>query len=49
MRDTTTLAPSRADLQDQLNGWRARLLVSAKNAPKPILAKALIALREAPE
>ena len=49
MRDTTTLAPSLEDLQDKLNGWRARLLVSAKNAPKPILANALIALREAPE
>jgi predicted P-loop ATPase len=41
--------PALADLQDQLSGWRARLLVSAKNAPKPILANALIALREAPE
>jgi Virulence-associated protein E-like domain len=49
MRDPTTLSPTLADLQDELSGWRAALLVSAKNAPKPILANALIALREAPE
>ena len=49
MRDLTTLTPILADLQDELSGWRAALLVSAKNAPKPILANALIALREAPE
>jgi hypothetical protein len=49
MRDPTTLSPTFADLQDELSGWRAGLLVSAKNAPKPILANALIALREAPE
>ena len=46
MRDLTTLTPILADLQDELSGWRAALLVSAKNAPKPILANALIALRE---
>jgi hypothetical protein len=47
MRDTTS--PSLAELQNDLSGWRAALLVSAKNRPKPILANALIALREAPE
>src|SRR5262249_14968729 len=49
MRDITTLSPTLADLQDELSGWRAALLVSAKNAPKPILANALIGLRQAPE
>ena len=47
MRDTTS--PALAELQDELTGWRTTLLVSAKNAPKPILANALIALRGAPE
>jgi predicted P-loop ATPase len=47
MRDTTS--PALAELQDELNGWRAALLVSAKSAPRSILANALIALRHAPE
>ena len=47
MRDTTS--PALAELQDELSGWQAALLVSTKNTPKPILANALIALREAPE
>ena len=49
MRDPTTLTPALADLQDELSGWRAALLLSRKNTPKPLLANALIALREAPE
>jgi predicted P-loop ATPase len=49
MRDPTTLTPALADLQDELSGWRAALLLSSKNTPKPLLANALIALREAPE
>jgi predicted P-loop ATPase len=49
MRETTTLSPALADLQDELIGWRAGLLLSPKNTPKPLLANALIALREAPE
>ena len=49
MRDPTTLTPVLADLQDELSGWRAALLLSRKNTPKPLLANALIALREAPE
>jgi hypothetical protein len=36
-------------LQDELTGWRAALLLSSKNTPKPLLANALIALRHAPE
>ena len=48
MRDPTT-TPTLADLQDELTGWRAALLVSRKNTPKPLLANALIALRLAPE
>ena len=48
MRDTTT-TPTLADLQDELSGWRTALLLSHKNAPKPLLANALIALRHAPE
>jgi predicted P-loop ATPase len=47
MRDTTS--PALAELQDQLSGWRTALLFSRKNTPKPLLANALIALREAPE
>jgi hypothetical protein len=47
MRDT--VSPTLADLQDELSGWRAVLLLSRKNAPKPLLANALIALRHAPE
>ena len=43
------LHPTLANLQRELDGWRAGLLVSSKNAPKPLLANALIALREAPE
>ena len=46
MRDTTTLTPTLADLQDELSGWRAGLLLSPKNTPKPLLANALIALRQ---
>ena len=46
MSDAT---PTLADLRRELNGWRAGLLLSSKNAPKPLLANALIALREAPE
>jgi hypothetical protein len=42
MSDAT---PTLADLQRELNGWRAGLLLSSKNAPKPLLANALIALR----
>ena len=49
MRDPATLTPALADLQDELSGWRAALLLSRKNTPKPLLANALIALREAPE
>ena len=49
MRDTTTLTPTLADLQDELSGWRAGLLLSPKNTPKPLLANALTALRQAPE
>ena len=49
MRDPTTLTPALADLQDELSGWRAALLLSRKNTPKPLLANALIALRHAPE
>ena len=49
MRDTTTLTPTLADLQDELSGWRAALLLSPKNTPKPLLANALIALRQGPE
>jgi len=49
MRDTTTLTPTLADLQDELSDWRAGLLLSPKNTPKPLLANALIALRHAPE
>jgi hypothetical protein len=41
--------PTLADLQHQLNGWRAGLLFSQRNVPKPLLANALTALREAPE
>jgi predicted P-loop ATPase len=41
--------PTLADLQGELNNWRAALLLSSTNAPKPLLANALIALREAPE
>jgi predicted P-loop ATPase len=48
MRDITT-TPTLADLQDELNGWRAALLLSPKKTPKPLLANALIALRYAPE
>jgi predicted P-loop ATPase len=47
MHDTTS--PALAELQDELSGWRAALLLSRKNTPKPLLANALIALREAPE
>jgi hypothetical protein len=49
MRDPTTLAPALADLQDELSGWRAALLLSRKNTPKPLLANALMALRHASE
>ena len=49
MRDPATLTPALAYLQDELSGWRAALLLSRKNTPKPLLANALIALREAPE
>ena len=49
MRDTTTLTPTLADLQDELSGWRAGLLLSPKNTPKPLLANALTALRQGPE
>ena len=38
MRDTTS--PGLAELQDELSGWRAALLMSAKKAPKPILGDA---------
>ena len=41
--------PALADLQDELSGWRTALLLSRKNTPKPLLANALIALRQAPE
>ena len=47
MRVTTS--PALAYLQDELSGWRAGLLLSPKNTPKPLLANALIALRAAPE
>ena len=47
MRDTTSAAL--AELQDELSSWRAALLLSRKNSPKPLLANALIALRHAPE
>ena len=47
MRDT--VSPTLADLQDELCGWRAALLLSRKNTPKPLLANALTALRHAPE
>jgi predicted P-loop ATPase len=49
MRDPTSTPPILADLQDELTGWRAALLLSRKNTPKPLLANALIALRHAPE
>jgi len=49
MRDPTMVTPALAELQDELNGWRAALLMSSKNTPKPLLANALIALRHAPE
>jgi predicted P-loop ATPase len=48
MRDITT-TPTLADLQDELNGWRAALLLSPTKTPKPLLANALTALRYAPE
>jgi predicted P-loop ATPase len=48
MRDTTA-TPTLADLQDELSGWRAALLLSRKSTPKPLLANALIALRHAPQ
>jgi predicted P-loop ATPase len=38
-----------ADLQQELNGWRAELLVSDKKQPRALLANALTALRRAPE
>jgi len=38
-----------AALQHELNGWRGQLLVNATKQPKPLLANALIALRNAPE
>jgi predicted P-loop ATPase len=38
-----------AELQQELNGWRADLLVSASKQPRPLLANALTALRRAPE
>jgi len=47
MRDTTN--PALAELQDELSGWRTALLLSRKNSPKPLLANALIALRQAPQ
>ena len=45
----TQLQSNTRDLQDELSGWRAALLLSRKNTPKPLLANALIALRHAPE
>ena len=38
-----------AALQHELSGWRGKLLVTATKQPKPLLANALIALRNAPE
>ena len=37
-----------AALQHELSGWRGKLLVTATKQPKPLLANALIALRNAP-
>ena len=37
------------DLDRELKGWRAKLLLSVYKLPKPLLANALIALRDAPE
>ena len=47
MSDTTS--PSLAELQEELTGWRIALLFSRTKQPKPLLANALIALRNAPE
>jgi predicted P-loop ATPase len=38
-----------AALQQELSGWRGSLLVSPTKQPKPLLANALTALRQAPE
>jgi predicted P-loop ATPase len=44
------LSPILAELQHDLHGWRTNLLLTPKTkVPKPQLANALIALREAPE
>jgi len=38
-----------ADLQQQLDGWRSKLLLTPTKQPRPLLANALTALRNAPE
>ena len=49
MSDIDDLAEARAKLRDKGGAWRAQLLLSATKDPRPLLANALLALREAPE